>query len=478
MKMQDKDMIAPEDGTPVEQGNPSPGRSVMASIGALLIVALLITVSVAVFTLFRNGKGTGALPRGQWKGVLNGYNIASLVASRSNPAILYACAASANTVQGATAASYTLWRSSNYGDTWSNSGADSTVQGTCQLAVNTTNSDDVYMVGGAATTQTGASVLKHSSDGGHTWTSIRPVLQNAITPWSIQSISVVGNVLFGVQWLNAQAGPPRNGRIDQAMPAIVYSLAHLIESADGGQHWMAIDTSIATTPQSVHSYSVDPSNAHIVYEILGTPWQPMDRGTNISGYGMNETLYKTTDNGKTWNVLLKNLRVGSSIQVASGKPNILYIGGSLLRMPNMPGQPQNTSGVVHLPGSKASSSASSPVAYSNFLLQMSRDGGATWQQVPQPAQLFSVQNWFVSADGQFYSFSDYAVAPGTKSGSTNVSAVARIMRYDPGNNAWQEATKAPLPGSFIAVTANGTNGTLLWFLALDKGKLVLYRYTV
>src|SRR5260370_38161625 len=81
-------------------GPPSTARSKrkgwLAGIGAIIVVVLVVGLSALVFAQLRqhqaNQSTTSTPPSGQWKQVLQGYAITSIVAARSNPSVLYACA--------------------------------------------------------------------------------------------------------------------------------------------------------------------------------------------------------------------------------------------------------------------------------------------------------------------------------------------------------------------------------------------------
>jgi hypothetical protein len=155
---------------------------------------------------------------------------------------------------------------------------------------------------------------------------------------------------------------------------------------------------------------------------------------------------------------------------------------------------------------------------------VSSNGGANWHEVAFPPQVFGLQSWFVSADGQVYvapiQYSGQptavvgTVVPATRvvppsgtTGTTNklvpptngattggssseitpattvvvptttipVGSSQSIWRYDPAAEQWSQVTKTPTPGALVGVTSSGT-GTVLWFMGL--GNQVLYRYGV
>lgn len=519
MKIHDQHMVDIQNAPQSSMQGKHKG-SYFATIGAVLVVILLIGMSVALFALWRGAKGplAAAPPKGQWKAVLNGYTLSSLAAARNNPALLYACATRVNFSDGVAndaVVPYTIVHSTDFGNSWQEGGSSAALYGSCQLAVNPENSYDVYATGGSTNTSSGMSVaLKHSTDGGKSWTTLNPMFHYPVPaasqqaePWHVQNISVVGNTLFGTQLIEALAGPPVRSP-GTPIPAIVYSLARLVSSTDGGQTWTIIDSNLNAQAQSTQDYIVDPTNAKTIYELVGMPWFPLLRtepnDVLPNSYGTRETLYKTTDGGASWTPLLKDLSFGSEVQLASNNPSILYVGGSIGLMPRLPQHP----GVGQVQ-SNGDTSSSTPVAsgYGNFSLQVSQNAGMSWRAVSQPSQV-AIQDWFVSANGQIYASSGFSnVGPGSGQGTalrgtpivrtvvptrvvgiteptTNAApmiksmptdSVAKIVRYDLASNAWQDMTKAPTAGNLVAVTASSDNtGAVLWLMSSEK--MVLYRY--
>src|SRR5207245_492092 len=168
-----------------------------------------------------------------------------------------------------------------------------------------------------------------------------------------------------------------------------------------------------------------------------------------------------------------------------------------------------------------------PVAIGSFHLQMSANGGSSWQNITIPSDMQSIQNWFVSPIGQAYAsptipFSVQPTAiPGTLEPSTPVpfptstpqtgiqstspvgadlsrpSPIYRpasfvaihaqaisvvpsqfVRRYDPNTNSWSIVTRPPTPGFMLQLTpARSSSGAVLWFAGLTaNGEETLYRY--
>jgi hypothetical protein len=270
-------------------------------------------------------------------------------------------------------------------------------------------------------------------------------------------------------------------------------LPRLVTSVDGGQTWTVVDTKLVSTNMGVRDYAVDPSNTTTIYELLGPAFGPIQPATgapkSITGSlpnSMDGALYKSTDGGATWKLLLDNLPFGSQLQLAQNTPNVLYVGG--VRSPLPYAAQQNHPGVE----------PAFPLQTGAFHLHMSNDGGATWHDVPNLPQTFYALSWFAGADGKVYTYSTNNLPGGSSSNpggqataivATAVPAVPAIAvpgsgnptptieRFDPNSNAWSTLTKPPVSGLLLAVTPTSTNsGAALWLFANSNGKPVLFRY--
>jgi hypothetical protein len=499
----------------------SRGKGWLAGFGAIVVVALVIGISVFVFAQVGQHRGLQASPippGGQWQLVLKGYSITSLLTVSSDPANLYACAAR---VQGGVSqtgpAPVVLLHSTDFGKQWQDIGKTAALSGSCQVTANAANGNEVFIVTSAGNGQT-TEILKHSTDGGRTWETIQPTLHSpdgkSAMPWYVQQLRLAGNRLFALQWTLLGGRP----YIHQPPYGII---SRLITSTDGGHNWQVFDGQLNSTHLGTFDYAIDPSNTSTVYELLGFPWTPPVLKTAgavdglPSAIGSNEKLYKTTDNGNTWHMLLDNLPFESQIHVASNKPNIVYAGGSFGPVP-LVAQPAIQPGQSVYPG------AAGP-----FQMHVSSDSGNTWRDVALPGDLFGLNNWFVSAGGQMILSGLYAatgsptVIPGTavpvtpatstpqaslptinagnsqaesqnshfdrslnggRALSSPTSIVAPspyIQLYDPMTNKWSRLATTPAYGSLTEVTPAATNGgTVLWFMGMNNKEVDLYRYVV
>lgn len=464
--------------TATETMKPTSGRrrntSWLASLGAVLVVALLIGVSVFVFTQARRLATNSTAqaqtpPAGNWTQVLQGYALNSLVAAPNNPATLYTCALSGTRgvpAQGSNGSGqhFTVLHSSDFGAHWHAVGGNIALGFACQIAINPTNSNDVYAAG-TSSGNASSGILFHSTDGGQTWTTVHskfslPSYSPAVE-WSVQQITVEGGHLYGIQFV--QSGGPVHVQPSGML------LPRLVTSIDGGQTWTILDTKLAFTNMGVRDYAVDPSNTTTIYELLGPAFGPIQPAVgapkSVTGSlpsGIDDALYKSTDGGSTWKLLLDNLPFGSQLQLAQNTPNMLYVGGVRGPLPYVVQQ--------NHPGAEPAF----PLQTGAFQLHMSSDSGATWHDVPNLPQSFFALNWFAGTDGKVYAYSTTNL-PGGSSGSGNPSPM--IERFDPNSNTWSELTKPPASGILLAVTPTSTSGgAALWLFADSSGKLALYRY--
>jgi hypothetical protein len=487
---------------------PSKGRARLATLAAALVVALLVAASAIVYTqLGQHRKGQSSTPpppAHTWVQVSHGYTFASLMAAESDPSILYACVipVQSTTSNNNSASSYTILRSTDFGTHWRDVGSKANLGNSCQLAINPTNSSELYAIGLSVEGQSATSVLLHSTDGGQTWSTIQPRLAvpgaKIVPTWNVQQLTMVGNTLFGMQWL-LQTNPP----IHSGVPRAFARLTRLVTSTDGGHTWTVINQDFTSARQLVVSYVVDPSNTNTIYELVGSPWLPIEptiaEPDIATIYSSNDALYKTRDHGATWQLLLQNLSFGTQLHLASGNPQILYVGGFRIPLPLSRGE--NVTGDASVLGS--------------FRLQVSRDGGSSWHDVPTLPHVSPqayISSWQVSPAGDIYisptsnSSSDgqstpVAMPPGapqsnipaitgrvftlyqsaltTSSPSYTPGPLVSIQRYDPTSNAWSAVTMPPTYGTLLATTPGSTNETVLWLMSSGSaGQLSLYRYLV
>jgi hypothetical protein len=508
MQTQDKNSIdSQENRSLAEPGKPGKW---LAGLGAFMVVLLVVGVSIFVFATA--GQRQQHPPTGQWKQVQSGYLFLSMQAAPSNPAVLYACATTSAVVSNIQGPGDTILRSADFGDHWQNIGANPALGSYCELAVNPTNENDIYVISTNVSSQSSA-MLKHSTDGGQTWTAVTPAFSPPLhaqaigtaLPWFVQQLRYDGHSLYGVQWIITRLP------VIQGPPSFANRLPRLVTSADGGHTWSIIDGQFTAKGLGAQAYTLDPAHPGTIYEIAGRPWFPVETApvpTNdtLPIFGINQQLFKSSDNGAHWQSLLTDLPYGSQVQLASANSQIVYVGGIPGPLPlvlqHQPGQGQGTS---YQPASLTGL----------FNLQVSTNGGANWQQVVAAPNEQVIQGWFVSADGHvFTSPTITSSSPGV--GSTAVSGTAivgtaipatpvfstplpvtpstgglpdiqstlpvshpGIQRYDLASHSWGQVTTPPAEGRLLQVTSADTHGgAILWYVGLQGTHYTLYRYTV
>ena len=501
-----------------------PKRGWMTGIGATIGILLIVGLTLMLFTwrkadqLGKAGNTNSTSSHAQWTLVLHGYNVQSLVAAPSNPAILYACASETPTASN-TQDRYTLLRSVDGGTHWQDIGQQAQIENRCQVAINPTNSNDLYLLNKAASVSS-SGTLRHSSDGGQTWTTITPqTIDSTGQPfWAVQQLRMAGNTLFGIQNMQGVLNPPPG----QKWASRLYSQPRLTKSTDGGQTWTIVDSYFTQYSLSVSSYAVNPQNPQVIYEIVSHPyWVGSVQPASGPGNASSTLLYKTTDGGSTWQQLLSGLPFSGKVQLASNNPSIIYAGGTGGPMP-LVAQSSNTT-------PQGSTSVSG-----NFNLQVSQDGGTNWNRVSKPTHFVSVQDWFVGSNGTLYASSGYSrsgppiVTQGTatlvgtvtvpqsstKSGTpqsptnggnsqnnqssqgnansgssvqipgsgspaplSTPNTSAQIEQYDPATAQWSIVTQAPAFGTLIATTSGSQSQTVLWAqVTKNNNQVALYRY--
>lgn len=509
MQTQDKNSIESQQNRQLAE--PRKPRAWLAGLSAFIVVLLVVGVSVYVFRAVGQRQGSQPPPpAGQWKQVQSGYLFMSMQAAPSNPAVLYACATTSTTASNINGMSVTILRSTDFGDHWQNIGGNAGLNTYCTIAINPTGENDIFVTTTNTASQSSL-VLKHSTDGGQTWATLTPAFTPPLRipgtsttfPWFVQQLRYDGHNLYGVQWTI-------NGAPDtQSPPTIVNRLPRLATSTDGGQTWHIIDSQLTAKGLGVQSYTLDPTHPGTIYEIAGRPLLPIETGnilqppTNdiLPRIGINQQLFKSTDNGANWQSLLTNLLYNSQVQLASDNSQIVYVGGIRGPVPLAGQSSQPGQGTEYQPASPGT-----------FDLRVSTDGGANWQQVATPPKDQFIQDWFVSADGNVFTSPTVSFNPpagatvivGTAIVGTAVPAQPatplpartatgglpeiqstlpvihpNIQRYDLASHTWSQVTTPPANGRLLEVTPASTHGgAILWYVSMQDPHYALYRYGV
>jgi photosystem II stability/assembly factor-like uncharacterized protein len=193
-----------------------------------------------------------------------------------------------------------VWKSDDYGRTWTPIFDDQPTQSIGAIAVAPSDPNVVYVASGEGLQRpdlsTGNGIYK-STDAGKTWTHLG---------------------LRDGQQIPALAIDPRNAnRLFAAVLGHPYganSERGIFRSTDGGQTWKKVLYVDENTGAS--DVQIDPSNPEVIYASLWEARQaPWEFGNEYSG--THGGLFKSTDGGETWRKLEKGLPAGvSQIYVA------------------------------------------------------------------------------------------------------------------------------------------------------------------
>ena len=203
-----------------------------------------------------------------------------------------------------------VWKSDDYGRTWSPIFDGQPTQSIGAIAVALSDPNIIYVGSGEGLARPDLSVgdgVYKSTDAGKTWTHLG--LRNS-------------------QGIPALAVDPRNpNRVFAAALGHPYGANEergIYLSTDGGQNWQKVLSKDANVGGS--DVQIDPSNPEIVYASL---WEvrlgPWEDGNQYSGAGGG--VFKSADGGKTWRALSSGLPKGIiqvDVAVAASQPSRLY----------------------------------------------------------------------------------------------------------------------------------------------------------
>jgi photosystem II stability/assembly factor-like uncharacterized protein len=185
----------------------------------------------------------------------------------------------------------------------------------------------------------------------------------------------------------------------------------IYRSTDGGENWTNLGLKES---ERISKIIVDPKDSNVVYACVpGKLW------SDSAGRG----LYKTTDGGKTWNLLLKgaNLSTGcSTISMDPKDPKVLFAGMWDFRRT----------------GWTFRSGGENPAAQSGSALYRTSDGGATWSDLDEKtAKGLPPKPWGRLA---------VAIAPSNSSAVYVLieSTRSALFHSDDGGKTWQERDRS------------------------------------
>ena len=242
-----------------------------------------------------------------------------------------------------------VWRSTDYGSTWTPLFDNESTGSIGAIAVAPSNPSIIYVGTGAGIIRpdlaTGNGMYK-STDGGKTWTHLglddsQMIAAVDVDPYNPDRLFVA--VLGHPYGPNEQRG--------------------VFRSTDGGHTFTKVLYKDEYT--SANDVHIDPANPNIVYASL---WQQQEAFHEGGAFGGDAGgLYKSTDGGTTWTELKAGLPssvLEANIGIARSNPNVVYA---------MVAQPSNGAGVP------AAGYGAGVVAF-----YKSGDGGAHWTLMDGP----------------------------------------------------------------------------------------------
>ena len=273
-----------------------------------------------------------------------------------------------------------VWKSDDYGRTWTPIFDHESTQSIGAIAVAPSNPNIIYVASGEGLHRPDLSVgngIYKSTDEGKTWTHL--------------------GLRDGLQ-IPALAIDPRDpNRVFAAVLGHPYGPNEergLFRSADGGQTWQKVIYKDENTGAS--DVQIDPSNPDVIYASM---WEaregPWEDGNEVNGTGGG--LFKSTDGGSTWHPLTNGLPKDLSqiyVAIAPSDPRRLYAtlgtasgglavyrsddaGESWAKITDDP-RPSGRIGGGDLPIPRVDSKNENVLYSASTVTMKSSDGGKTW----------------------------------------------------------------------------------------------------
>ena len=273
-----------------------------------------------------------------------------------------------------------VWKSEDYGRTWTPIFDGESTQSIGAIAVASSDPNILYVASGEGLHRPDLSVgngIYKSTDAGKTWTHLG---------------------LRDGQQIPALVVDPRDpNKLIAAVLGHPYGPSEergIYRSTDGGQNWQKVISKDENTGGS--DVELDPSNPDVVYastwEVREGPWED---GNEFNGRGGG--LFKSTDGGGTWHQLTKGLpddlsqiyvaiapsnsrRLYATLATASGKLSVYRSddsGESWSQITDDP-RPSGRIGGGDLPIPRVDPKNSDVVYVASTVAMKSTDGGKTW----------------------------------------------------------------------------------------------------
>jgi hypothetical protein len=348
----------------------------------------------------------------------------------------------------------TVLRSQNAGNTWQNIGSRTQMSRGCELTINPTNSNEIYVTTSSnppTDPSVPSYVLEHTLNGGISWETIRPIVHAPgmnITPaWLGTQLSIAGNRLYSLLSLPIPTMPTPTGHQGQLPTTWV----RLMMSTDGGHNWNALDTQFYKTWQSARTYTINPNNPTTVYELVGLP-------AATPGGLPNAELYKSVDGGLSWHPLLTQIGVSPSpikILIGNQHSSVVYL--------------INTACPVSSTTQAAQKSQAQPLGGGMLNVCLSNNGGTSWATLAAPTQLTaSMSGGMLDQQGRLYTQATTY--------TQNTPDPIEIWRYNPMTTQWNKMAQAPDPAYALVGVSAGSYGTTNLWLISTSDQPTLSRY--
>jgi photosystem II stability/assembly factor-like uncharacterized protein len=272
-----------------------------------------------------------------------------------------------------------VWKSDDYGRTWTPIFDDQPTQSIGAIAVASSDPNVLYVASGEGLQRPDLSVgngIYKSTDGGNTWTHLglrdgRQIPALIVDPRD-------ANRLFA-----AVLGHPYGPNAERG----------IFRSTDGGRTWEKVLYIDENTGGS--AIEMDPSNPDVLYASMWEGRQgPWEFGNEYSG--THGGLFKSTDGGKTWHKLTNGLPADVTqvyVAIAPSSPSRLYAaaahgaeveiyrsddGGESWRRATTDPRPAVRIGGGDLPVPKVDSKNADIVYSTSTVTWRSEDGGNSW----------------------------------------------------------------------------------------------------